>query len=83
MARVGGRWTLDAEQERALHLLEEAAERPLTFGDLRDAGVRHPAQTLYELSLAGYDIERTRRRRTNPGQPGYRLGGGLPTAGRR
>jgi hypothetical protein len=67
-------WDLDAQQARALELLQGSAEQPLSPDDLRAGGVQHPAQTIYELLLAGYAIERTRRHRHSERPVGYRLG---------
>ncbi len=45
--------------QRTLHLLRIAGEEPVTFAELRAAGIVNPAQTVYELELAGHRIERT------------------------
>jgi hypothetical protein len=49
----------DERARRALLLLEEAGERPLSFAELRAAGVENPAQVVYELELAGHPVERS------------------------
>lgn len=43
----------------ALRVLETAAGRPVTFAELERAGVEHPAQTVYELEVAGEAIVHT------------------------
>jgi hypothetical protein len=57
----------DQRLRRALELLSET-DRPMTFADLRAAGVENPAATVYELELAGEPIEHVRG--------GVRLGAG-------
>jgi hypothetical protein len=42
--------------ERALATLEKADGRPVTYDDLEAAGVEQPAQTVYELEVAGEPI---------------------------
>ena len=45
----------------AAHLLDVLAEHegfPMTIAQLRDEGLHAPAQAIYELQLAGYDVER-------------------------
>jgi hypothetical protein len=50
----------DERLKRALELLSETGERPITFADLRAAGIENPAATVYELELAGEPIEHVR-----------------------
>jgi hypothetical protein len=57
----------DQRLRRALELLSES-DRPMTFADLRAAGVENPAVTVYDLELAGEPIEHVRG--------GVRLGAG-------
>ncbi len=54
----------------ALELLREAS-RPVTFADLRDAGVATPGQALYRLGMDGHRIERTSKgvRLVDPSEP--------------
>lgn len=47
----------DRNQRRALELLQSHAA-PMTRAELAEQGVRNPAQTIYELQLAGYRIDR-------------------------
>lgn len=49
----------DERAQHALRLLQEAGERPLSFSELKGAGVENPAQVVYELELAGQPIERS------------------------
>jgi hypothetical protein len=41
----------------ALEVLNRAGAQPVSFRELRAAGVANPAQTIYELELAGHVIE--------------------------
>jgi hypothetical protein len=41
----------------ALEVLSRAGAHPVSFGELKAAGVANPAQTIYELELAGHVIE--------------------------
>jgi hypothetical protein len=52
----------DRRQEMMLRLLREAAPRPLSFQDFEAAGIRQPANLLYELELTGEPVERVYRR---------------------
>jgi hypothetical protein len=45
-----------------LRLLREAGSQPLSFRDFEAAGVRQPANLLYELELAGEPVERVYER---------------------
>ena len=66
-----------AELTRVLALLESAEEHALTISELRAHGIGTPGQSVYELQLAGYPIERVHRRRGASGCTvlAYRLGG--------
>lgn len=73
--RAGGDRRASAER-RLLGVLREADGRPVDPRALTQAGIEDPANTIYELELAGYRIERAyadvaagRRRFL-----GYRLG---------
>lgn len=46
----------DNELAAALELLM-GANGPVSFADLRAAGVAHPAHSIYELQLAGHNIQ--------------------------
>ncbi len=55
---------MDDRYTRRLRLarsaLEEAGGRPLSYAELAALGVEHPAQTIYELEVAGERIVRGR-----------------------
>ena len=51
-----------AELTRVLALLESAEEQALTISELRAHGIGTPGQSVYELQLAGYPIERVHHR---------------------
>ncbi len=57
------------------HLLELLTYSgwPLTVGELREHGISAPAQTIYELQLAGYEIDRVPVRHDGHCDSGYRL----------
>lgn len=48
----------DRDLSRVLSLLQGGQEGALTIAALRERGIEAPALTLYELQLAGYEIER-------------------------
>ena len=48
----------DAQQQRLLELLREAAEEPTPFAELHAGGVSFPAAVISELELNGYPIKR-------------------------
>jgi hypothetical protein len=48
----------DRNLTRVLRLLEADQARVLTIAALRERGIEAPALTVYELQLAGYNIER-------------------------
>jgi hypothetical protein len=48
----------DRDQSRVLRLLEANQRGGLTVAVLRECGVGAPALTVYELQLAGYEIDR-------------------------
>jgi hypothetical protein len=52
-----------AELTRVLALLESAEEHALTIAELQAHGIVTPGQSVYELQLAGYPIERVHHRR--------------------
>lgn len=49
---------VDAEQARLWKLLARRAGEPVTYDELRDAGVEYPASLLSEMELAGIEIDR-------------------------
>jgi hypothetical protein len=68
----------DRNAERLLTLLGDS---DMTISQLRDRGVRFPAQGLYDLQLAGYPIERIRMTDRGGGQlVTYRLAPAPTTA---
>jgi hypothetical protein len=64
----------ERERARALALLQANQTGTISIGDLRDIGVRAPGQAVYDLQLAGYQIDRVSHI-TADGLPtvGYRL----------
>jgi hypothetical protein len=46
----------------ALRLLEERGSAGVTIAELREEGLRMPAQALYEVELAGWPLVRARGR---------------------
>jgi hypothetical protein len=49
--------SLDRQARRALEVLRAAGTGRVTLAQLKAAGVEKPGAALYELELAGYDIE--------------------------
>ena len=41
-----------------LRVLREAGDRPVSLPELRERGIGNPAAVIYELELAGYEIDR-------------------------
>jgi hypothetical protein len=68
----------DRDSARLLALLEGTRDDAVTIVAMRERGIHTPAQMIYALQLAGYDIDRV----TTPGNPGhpvgYRLRSGIP-----
>jgi hypothetical protein len=52
----------DRNEELLLKLLSSEASGPLTVATLIERGVRAPAQTVYALQVAGYQIDRIHHR---------------------
>jgi hypothetical protein len=50
--------TIDDQLRLLVAMLPAPDEPPLTLTELVGAGIRSPAQRIYELELAGYSIER-------------------------
>jgi hypothetical protein len=63
----------DRDAARLLALLEDTPNCALTIDDMRERGISAPAQVIYELQLAGYDIERLSVHASSRGPLGYRL----------
>jgi hypothetical protein len=56
--RVEPRLVEDRDSGRVLTLLQADQSAGLTIGALRERGVEAPAQAIYSLQLAGYEIDR-------------------------
>ena len=69
-------WGRDAA--RLLALLEEGPHDAVTIASMREHGIESPAQVIYALQLAGYDIDRAPPPGNSCGPPGYRLRSGIP-----
>ena len=70
-------------QDSVLRVLRDAGDRPVSLPELRELGVANPAAVIYELELAGYEIDRVHR---HGRLVGVRLGaaaGPRPEPGRR
>lgn len=64
----------DPELERFLALLQDADRHMLTIAALRRRGIENPAQSVYELQVAGYTIDRVHISDRDGGtSPGYWL----------
>jgi biotin operon repressor len=48
-------------QDIVLRALREAGDRPVGLPELRERGIGNPAAVIYELELAGYEIDRVHR----------------------
>jgi biotin operon repressor len=59
-------------QDTVLRALRDAGDRPLGLPELRERGIASPAAVIYELELAGYEIDRVHR---HGRLLGVRLGG--------
>jgi len=70
----------DRAAARLLALLADNPHDALTIAAMRERGIDTPAQVIYALQLAGYDIERTPGAGNPCGPPGYRLRSGIPRA---
>jgi biotin operon repressor len=55
-----------------LRVLRDAGDRPVSLPELRERGIANPAAVIYELELAGYEIDRVHR---HGRLVGVRLGG--------
>ncbi len=64
----------DPDAARLVLVLVEHGGSPLTIEQLRSEGLHAPAQAIYELQLAGYEVERLAvRRERGRTSVGYRL----------
>ncbi len=50
-------------QEILLRVLRDAGDRPVSLPELRERGIPNPATVIYELEIAGYEIDRVHRHR--------------------
>jgi biotin operon repressor len=48
-------------QESLLKALRDAGDRPVSLPELRERGIANPAAMIYELEIAGYEIDRVHR----------------------
>jgi biotin operon repressor len=48
-------------QDTVLRVLRDAGDRPVSLPELRERGIGNPAAVIYELELAGYEIDRVHR----------------------
>ena len=48
-------------QESLLKALQDAGDRPVSLPELRERGIANPAAMIYELEIAGYEIDRVHR----------------------
>jgi biotin operon repressor len=59
-------------QDIVLRALRDAGDRPVSLLELRERGIANAASVIYELELAGYEIDRVHR---HGRLLGVRLGG--------
>ena len=48
-------------QDIVIRALRDAGDRPVSLPELRERGIANPAAVIYELELAGYEIDRVHR----------------------
>ena len=48
-------------QDAVLRVLRDAGDRPVSLAELRERGIANAAAVIYELELAGYEIDRVHR----------------------
>ena len=48
-------------QDIVLRTLRDGGDRPVSLPELRERGIANPAAVIYELELAGYEIDRVHR----------------------
>ena len=68
----------DRDAARLLALLEDKPHDAVTIASMREHGIETPAQVVYALQLAGYDIDRAPPPGNPCGPSGYRLRSGIP-----
>jgi len=59
---------LTSEQRRLLEVLQQADRKPVSMRELEEAGIPNPATAIYELEVAGSQIEHV----YGPGASGHR-----------
>jgi biotin operon repressor len=64
-------------QDTVLRALRDAGDRPVSLVELRERGIANPAAVIYELELAGYEIDRVHRQGR---LVGVRVGAAAPRA---
>jgi hypothetical protein len=65
-------------QDSVLRVLRDAGDRPVPLAELRERGIGNPGAVIYELELAGYEIDRVHR---HGRLVGVRLGAGAAPRG--
>jgi len=68
----------DRHAARLLALLEDNRHDAVTITTMLEHGIETPAQVIYALQLAGYDIDRAPALGNPRGPLGYRLNSGIP-----
>jgi biotin operon repressor len=48
-------------QDIVLRVLRDAGDRPVSLAELRERGIGNPGAVIYELELAGCEIDRVHR----------------------
>jgi biotin operon repressor len=48
-------------KDTVVRALRDAGDRPVSLAELRERGIANPAAVIYELELAGYEIDRVHR----------------------
>jgi biotin operon repressor len=69
---VTARDLANRRQDIVIRALRDAGDRPVSLAELRERGIANPAAVIYELELAGYEIDRVHR---HGRLLGVRLGG--------
>jgi biotin operon repressor len=58
---VTARDLANRRQDVVIRALRDAGDRPVSLPELRERGIANPAAVIYELELAGYEIDRVHR----------------------
>jgi hypothetical protein len=58
---VTARDLANRRQDIVIRALRDAGDRPVSLPELRERGIANPAAVIYELELAGYEIDRVHR----------------------